>query len=117
MFDELNKESLTEIKEKNMKKLSCEDVLESTKDLSAEDRLLLDEYFSKFVKSDGCPCCTNKYGHVQWGLCHGEAFCSCGYPYKGVHYDIGPIKALKIMLPYHPDGLSFDTEEDEECQK
>lgn len=51
-------------------------------------------------------------GHFKWGLCHGEGFCSCGYPGRALHYikdsdgkEIfdGP---LSFILQYHPSALS-----------
>ncbi len=103
---------LEEIKSKNMPKLNWREILDAKGDISTEHSEALTEYFSKFVKSDGCPNCGAKglgpFNNVAWHIQHGEAYCTtkdCGWPYRGIHYDVGPIKALTLFLPYHPDGL------------
>jgi hypothetical protein len=96
--------------------------------LSAEDLAALDGYFHGFIQLDfnaeerKCPCCQSTFGKnglvsflmagapghatLEWGLVHGEAFCSrCKYPYRVYHRDIGPIQFLNVGLPYHPDEL------------
>lgn len=45
-------------------------------------------------------------GTFTWGIAHGEGVCrDCGYPYRALHYDVGPIKSFNMILPHHPDDL------------
>ncbi len=101
-------------------------------ELTPEQIEALDTYFKKFMHPDGkCPGCGKGFPKsavesflgpamdlctVEWGLAHGEAYCTeSKYPYRGNHYNIGPVKALRNwFLPYHPSGLSMDPEGEHE---
>lgn len=111
---------LDEVKSKALPRLQWTDILKVTDgELSPEDVAALTEHFSHFTRLDDnkCPGCDSPLtgemvqqllGTVTftWGLAHGEGHCRrCGYPARGYHYDIGPIKKLPLVLPYHPDEL------------
>ena len=74
----------------------------------------LDRYFRRFVAPDPQSKCVNcgrpqggfLLGCFRWGIVHGEGACSaCGYPGRTLHYAVGPIKRLSLILQYHPDDL------------
>lgn len=94
-------------------------------ELTEDDKIALDTYFRKFCRPDGtCPGCRRELPNMmieamigesigktrlEWGLVHGEAFCvTCRYPYRGLHYNIGPFDRIQLFLAYHPSGLSYD---------
>jgi hypothetical protein len=58
----------------------------------------------------------------MWGVCHGQGFCrECGYPARGHHADVGIIKSLNLVLPWHPDEIAAEPpakphECDESCR-
>lgn len=107
--------------------------------LAVKEAIDLDDYFHAFTMMpvvDGeatCVCCSSKFlggikgfmlagadgnATLEWGIAHGEAFCSvCDYPYRVLHYDIGGkgddaiIRKLTFSLPYHPDELHFEREQ------
>jgi hypothetical protein len=95
--------------------------------LSPEDILTFDEYFKHFVPPGPCIKCGCTQGSAspidfllggakfQWGLIHGEGFCSteeCGWPARAIHYNVGPIKSMHLILQYHPDDVSWKNRED-----
>lgn len=52
------------------------------------------------------------FGCFQWGLAHGEGYCSkCGYPARGCHYPDRIVTSwegsgrLNLILQYHPNVL------------
>ena len=111
--------NLAPIKARNLPRLKWGDILKSDEPLSAEDEKALSDYFSAFTLLEGnaCPGCGEKLtgsllesfigsATFTWGICHGEGFCSkCRYPARGLHYNVGPIEQLALVLPYHPDDL------------
>lgn len=111
--------NLDAIKARNLPRLKWGDILKSNEPLSAEDEKALADYFSAFtlLADNACPGCgKNLTGSLlevalgvatfTWGICHGEGFCSaCRYPARALHYKVGPIERLELVLPYHPDDL------------
>lgn len=108
-----------------------------TDKLSSDDVGAMDAYFREFIQVDftaeerRCPCCQSSFGKnglvgflmsgapnhatLEWGLANGEAFCShCQYPFRVYHRQVGPIKFLNVALPYHPDGLESEDNDDDE---
>lgn len=87
-------------------------------ELSPDHAAELDRYFRTFImlKPDGgCVACNTVQGGFAaailgggftWGLVHGEGRCgTCGYPARAVHYKVGPIERLTVILQYHPDEV------------
>ncbi len=127
----MNRERLAEMKAAQMPKCAWKDVFTITEGTIDEaDERKLTEYFSKFLPpQDKCPGCQNEFAKgvlgaflggasgmtgLEWGLAHGECFClKCRYPFRALHYDVGPLKSLRFSLPYHPDGLFYDEPEGE----
>lgn len=115
---------LQSIKNKQLPRLTPAAIFEGTESLSEADSKVLAEYFRAFTNVEGkCPGCGATLGGglsefltggatFIWGIAHGEGTCrKCGYPCRALHYDIGPIKTLPLILPYHPDELSFENEQ------
>lgn len=75
---------------------------------------LLDNYFQMFVAPGPCIRCGAKQGgdsidqvlgvcKFTWGIVHGEGYCSvCMWPARALHYKIGPILRLEMILQVHP---------------
>lgn len=93
--------------------------------LPQKDADVLDEYFRHFVPSGPCIKCGHQQGvanvmdvligkgRFRYGIQHGVGTCStggCGWPARALHYDIGPIKKLEMILQFHPDVVSWDKE-------
>lgn len=128
----LTRERLAEMKAAKM--AACDwrrDLFTITEGGTEADERKLSEYFSKFLPPGSrCPACLNEFAKgilgaflgaadgmtsLEWGLAHGECFCiKCRYPFRALHYDVGPMKSLNVALPYHPDGLFFDDPETKE---
>jgi len=106
------------LKDVQIEKLDWREFLEG--EMTATDEKALNDYFDKFTKPNGhCPGCKKEFAEgiiailgggidtvsVEWGMQHGEARCrGCGWPYRGLHYDVGPIKKLgPWFLSYHPE--------------
>lgn len=79
----------------------------------------IDVYLAAFLPpSKGCICCdAEQSGFMagilgtgfRWGLAHGEGACAtCGWPARAYHRDFGPVKFLRMILQYHPDGLDVE---------
>ena len=83
----------------------------------------LDHHFQHFVPPGPCIKCGHQQGvdnvldaylgkgRFKYGIRHGEGQCStggCGWPARALHYDIGPIKKLELILQFHPDVVTFD---------
>lgn len=83
----------------------------------------LDHHFRHFVPPGPCIKCGQPQGaenildsvlgkaRFKWGIRHGEGQCStpgCGWPARALHYDIGPIQKLELILQYHPDVVTWD---------
>ena len=52
------------------------------------------------------------FGGFEWGVAHGEGHCTyCPYPMRGHHRVDGLGTIRNLLLPYHPNGLSFPKEE------
>ena len=90
-------------------------------ELSADEVAALDAHFAHFLPPGMCCKCGAQQGasdvmqaflgiaKFTWGIQHGEGFCStkgCGWPARALHYDIGPIKRLELILQYHPAECS-----------
>lgn len=80
--------------------------------VTPEESMALDTYFARFLPPSfryQCIACdrvlTGFCGSFSWGIQHGEGFCGCGYPGRGKHYDVGPIRAVDYVLQYHPSDL------------
>lgn len=98
--------------------------------ISEDDQTAYEKYFRQFVDAKMCVGCGSQLGckgtgeamdildglmHATfvWGIAHGEGGCSkCGYPARALHYDIGGIKSLQLILQYHPDELTVATKKD-----
>lgn len=126
--------NLKAIQARNLPRLNWRDIMTfsdtlkdaSDKVLSDEDEKALTEYFQHFVFLEGskCPGCDMPLvgglldgligrATFTWGLAHGEGFCNnCRYPARAYHRDVGPIKFLQAVLPYHPDELSLAKEQE-----
>jgi hypothetical protein len=89
---------------------------EDMKFLPQKDADALDEYFKHFLPlNERCVKCGHFHegilGRFRWSLKHGEGQCStggCGWPARGIHYDVGPIKKLEMILQYHPDIVTWE---------
>lgn len=125
-----DRQSLAELKARNLPHLRASDIsepIEDTPEAKAQFEML-DKYLNAFVAVQGgaCICCGAQQGakdaiealfgkaKFRWGFVHGEGICSeCGYPARAMHY-IGEgaeqIVIRNLILQYHPDGLSFDKE-------
>lgn len=125
------KNNLTEIQAKRLPRMKWSDVL--TGELADDEQIALNAYFSAFVvpqkNAAGTAICVG-CGRVmrggiegfllggapdsctmEWGIAHGECFCSnCHWPGRAYHFDIPKdapiIKRLSVVLQYHPDELS-----------
>lgn len=130
----LDRKTLAELQARNLPKMRALDILEPIKDTpeTVEYVKRLDDYLAAFVNSpdDKCICCGAQQGArdpitaliggaaFRWGLAHGEGFChQCGYPARAHHF-IGEkpdqIVLRNLILQYHPDGLSFEKQEENE---
>lgn len=91
--------------------------------LPEKDGDALDEYFRHFVPPGDCIKCgaqqrmddvvdmLMRRGRFRFGMKHGEGKCinsGCGWPARAIHYNVGPIKRLELILQYHPDVVSWD---------
>jgi hypothetical protein len=90
-------------------------------EIAPDESAAMTTYFSRFVppqKDGGCVGCGERLtgssdvsafllgATFTWGIQHGEGHClACGYPARGIHYDVGPIKQVRLVLQYHPDEL------------
>lgn len=118
----MNDEKVLALRAKNLPRLSWRDVFavpDGAVPPSAEDQAAMEAYFRRFAKPlEGglCLSCGEKQGardvmeaflgvaKFRWGLAHGEGYCSgCGYPARALHYEVGPINRLSLILQYHPD--------------
>lgn len=130
-----NRAALDRLKAANLPHMQGTDIAEMKENCeeARQKMAMLDDYLKAFVKGDGtCVCCGARQGgkdlldgllnaRFQWGIAHGEGFCSvCGYPARGMHY-IGKneqgeaaVTIRNWVLQYHPDGLSFDKPKEEE---
>lgn len=117
--------SLDTLKASGIARLDWRDLLTLTGELTDEETAAMDKYFSRFVKSDKGKCISCELvqgglisallGGFRWGLAHGEGRCSrCGWPGRALHYDVGPIKRLEIILQYHPDEVHRKDESEAE---
>lgn len=117
---------LAAAKAEHWPRLSWRDVFNVTgEDADAIDDAALFDYFARFLPiqhhetSKTCIACAGCGERLsgglmgflmgatfEWGIAHGEGFCrECGYPGRAIHYDVGPIKRIEIVLQYHPDEL------------
>ncbi len=81
---------------------------------------VLDEYFKMFVAPGPCIRCGAKQGgdaidnalgisKFTWGIRHGEGHCmDCMWPARALHYDIGPVKRLEMILQVHPTRVKVN---------
>jgi hypothetical protein len=91
--------------------------------LPQKDADALDSYFQHFVPPGPCIKCGAQQGtgglldrvfarsRFRYGLKHGEGQCTtggCGWPARALHYNIGPVKELEMILQYHPDVVTWD---------
>lgn len=128
----MGKINLKELQEKNFPCATVDDLpfdLTTKKDAEKSKRAkeqkkyfikTINEYLKDFIPNDNCINCEKALGGIfgtfDWGLAHGEGFCSnCGYPARGKHY----IKLKKLVvdgkeenrltlpfiLQYHPNTL------------
>lgn len=111
MGEVITKERLTELS--SLPRLNWRDILTfSGGEVPAEDVTAMDEYFSHFVLMPGSKCVNcdaeqgGLFGSFRWGLAHGEGSCRvCGYPARAIHYHVGALKRLEVILQYHPSEL------------
>jgi len=114
--------TLEQLQAENLPRANWRDFLKA-EGLTADEEKTFDDYFSKFVKPGPCVACGAQQGgdvidnllgkaKFVWGIAHGEGGCDtreddkrCGYPARALHYDVGPIKQLTLILQYHPDEL------------
>jgi hypothetical protein len=88
-----------------------------------KDAEALDAYFIHFVYDPDTKCikCGGvqgtepgimgalKPGLFRYGIQHGEGQCvKCGWPARALHYNVGPLKTLELILQYHPDVVTWD---------
>jgi hypothetical protein len=92
------------------------------------------EYFKNFVPpGDACICCGKRWPSnelsgwlgvaetsLEWGFANGEAFCRvCRWPSRVYHRNVKgadgvvEIKFLSCGLQYHPDGMTWRTDKQE----
>lgn len=117
--------SLEALQAENLPRCDWRSFLKVEGELSAEDIAALDAHFAHFLPPGACCKCgaqqgakdiMNQFlgaGKFQWGIKYGEGSCStpeCGWPARAIHYDIGPIKRLGLILQYHPDECKPRTE-------
>lgn len=92
--------------------------------LPQKDVDALDEYFKHFLPPNkDCIKCGAQQGVespldiflgkglFRFGIQHGEGRCmmgGCNWPARAIHYDIGPIKKLEMILQYHPDVVKWE---------
>lgn len=93
--------------------------------LPQKDVDALDEYFRHFLPPNEGKCW--KCGHQQgvdgvhdvllhkgrfrFGAQHGVGQCTtggCGWPARAIHYNVGPIVRLDMILQFHPNIVSWD---------
>lgn len=118
--------TLHDLQHAHLPRLDWRDIFTVKGELDPAEVHALEAYFSRFLhpakapaKAGACVRCGEVQGgslidalfsggaRFTWGLAHGEGFCEvCKYPGRALHYDVGPIKALRIILQYHPDDLS-----------
>ena len=121
---------VAELRAEDPPRMRWSDIFEGGEDeLTPAQAVVLDDYLFHFMvgpldegDKEVCPCCRERIGglcgllgmgvSLEWGIAHGEAFCSgCGWPYRVYHYDIGGkgedalIKRLVVGLPYHPSEI------------
>lgn len=105
------------------KRLTASEVFTIGEDTPQDVRDRLDSYFAAFVAPttiDGKHYCFNCGEEInafrafvglgvayEWGLAHGEAFCSgCKWPARG-HHSIGDdITLHNLFLAYHPEHVA-----------
>lgn len=84
----------------------------------------LDHYFQHFLPfNEKCYKCGHQLGsngpldilrgipRFRFGLQHGEGKCitgGCDWPARAIHYNIGPVQKLEMILQYHPDVVTWD---------
>lgn len=113
---EFNRERLAELKAKKLPYPDWRNVLNSKVEITPEIAIEVDQYMEAFVyNGDHCPGCGQPHA-IKWGLAHGEANCIyCRYPYRANHYKLDKyFKDPHRSMPYHPDGLDFGSEEEDE---
>jgi len=91
--------------------------------LPQKDADALDEYFRHFVPPGNCIKCGAQQGRegiadrlmgrakFRFGEKHGEGKCitgGCDWPARAIHYNVGPIQKLELILQYHPDVVTWD---------
>ena len=116
--------TLPELQAAHLPRLDWRELLVG-KDLTPDEEQTLADYFQHFVIPGPCIKCGAQQGgkseidallglaHFRWGIAHGEGQCSvegCGYPARALHYDVGPIKRLNLILQYHPDEVHSHSE-------
>lgn len=114
---------LDELKAARMPRLYWRTILAPEWDETTEEGrawvAALDAYFVHFVRFGKCVACgehlTGLFGSFRWGLANGEGECgACGYPARGIHRNVGPIKSLHLALQYHPDELAISADPESE---
>lgn len=124
----LTPEKLAELQSANLPRFNWREWLVPKNEGDTHEKILgndvtvLDKYFSHFVADPnkiGCICCGLRQGgnpveyalglaHFKWGIIHGEGNCdNCGYPARGIHYNVGPFERLELILQYHPDDVKL----------
>lgn len=85
----------------------------------------LDHYFQHFLPPGPCIKCGHQQGvdksdflalirgegRFRFGIQHGEGQCitgGCGWPARAIHYNIGPIQKLEMILQYHPAIVTWE---------
>ena len=134
---------IADLQAADLPRMRWNDIFSEGKDgLTTAQAITLDDYFFHFMVTpkddDGkevCPCCRERMQggvegtilqmgglgvSLEWGIVHGEAFCSgCGWPYRVYHHDIGGkgedalIKKLVASLPYHPSEMKLEVDDDQ----
>lgn len=104
------KATLAELQARDIPRLDWRTILTVTGDLSDSEQTEMDKYFRDFVDGEDCLSCGRTlgglFGSFTWTMVHGEGRCSnCDYPARALHYKVGPIARLQVILQYHPGVL------------
>jgi hypothetical protein len=131
VFETFDRHALAALQARDVPRVRAADYFSKTVDVAAEATGVADaelerwdSYFVQFAKltNGACLCCGKSlrcalgmglFGGFEWGMEHGEGYCSyCRYPMRGHHRVDGLGTINNLFLPYHPSALSFAAKEE-----